>query len=111
MASRLREFKKLVDKHFRQYKLPNEYAQLLHVTPNYLNNITKEVWGKSPGAVIRERIILEAQRLLINVNLNVTEIAYQLNFHDNSYFTKFFKKYSGMTPEQFRKHHGISNNL
>jgi AraC-like DNA-binding protein len=103
----LRNFKKLVNTIFRQHKLPKEYAQMLHVTPNYLNNVTKEVWGKSSGTVIRERIILEAQRLLVNADLTITEIAYQLNFQDNSYFTKFFKKYSGMTPEQFRRKYVI----
>jgi AraC family transcriptional activator of pobA len=60
-------------------------------------------WGYLPVRVIRNRVILEAKRLLVNLDLNITEIAGKLNFADNSYFTKFFKKYTGQTPEEFRK--------
>jgi AraC family transcriptional activator of pobA len=59
--------------------------------------------GIPAGEVIRNRIALEAKRLLINNDLTVQEIAGQLNFADNSYFTKFFKKQVGITPEEFRK--------
>jgi len=59
--------------------------------------------GKSAGEVIRDRVILEAKRLLVNLDLTITNIAGKLNFADNSYFTKFFKKYTGQTPEDFRK--------
>ena len=59
--------------------------------------------GIPAGEVIRNRIILEAKRLLINNDMTVLEIANHLNFADNSYFTKFFKKLEGVTPEEFRK--------
>jgi AraC-like DNA-binding protein len=59
--------------------------------------------GISAGELIRDRILLEAKRLLINLDLTISEIAYQLNFSDNSYFTKFFKKYTGQKPDEFRK--------
>jgi AraC-like DNA-binding protein len=59
--------------------------------------------GISAGEVIRNRVLLEAKRLLINLDLNIAEIGYRLNFNDNSYFTKFFKKYTGQLPEEFRK--------
>jgi len=57
----------------------------------------------SAGELIRNRVILEAKRLLINLNMTVAEIADSLNFKDNSYFARFFKKYTGSTPEEFRK--------
>jgi AraC-like DNA-binding protein len=47
--------------------------------------------------------LLEAKRLLVNLDLNIAEIADRLNFNDNSYFTKFFKKYTALTPEEFRR--------
>jgi AraC-like DNA-binding protein len=53
--------------------------------------------------------MLQAKRLLTNPNLTITEIAWQLNFTDNSYFTKFFRKIAGVSPEEFRKN--ILNNL
>jgi len=99
----LKNFQKLIEKNFSALKLPKEYAQLLYITPNHLNAVCNDILGVSAGDVIRNRILLEAKRLLINLDLSVSEIAYRLNFNDNSYFTKFFKKYAGLTPEEFRK--------
>jgi AraC-like DNA-binding protein len=100
--SLLRNYQKLVEKNFISLRLPKEYAQLLFISPNHLNALCNEVLGISAGEVIRNRIMLEAKRLLINLKLTISEIAYQLNFMDNSYFTKFFKKHTGLTPEKFR---------
>ena len=99
----LQNFRRLVEEHFLQQRLPKEYAAMLYVTPNYLNALSRDVLGISAGELIRERVILEAKRLLINAGMSISEIAYQLNFQDHSYFTKFFKKYAGVTPEVFRK--------
>lgn len=99
----LRNFRKLVEQHYMQLKLPKEYAALLYVTPNYLNAFCRHMLGKSAGEIIRDRVLLEAKRLLTNADMSIASIAWQLNFADNSYFTKFFKKYTGVTPEEFRK--------
>jgi AraC-like DNA-binding protein len=99
----LQNFKHLIDKQFRRIKLPKEYAELLYITPNHLNALCQDLLGKTAGDVIRDRVLLEAKRLLTNANMTIAEIAYDLNFQDNSYFTRFFKKYTGVTPEEFRK--------
>jgi len=99
----LRNFKLLIEKNYKQFKLPKEYASLLYITPNYLNALCNDVLGISAGEMIRNRVILEAKRLLVNLDLPVANIAYELNFADNSYFSKFFKKHVGVTPEEFRK--------
>jgi AraC family transcriptional activator of pobA len=99
----LQSFRKLTDKHFATLRLPKDYAALLYITPNHLNALCNDMLGIAAGEVIRNRVILEAKRLLVNLDLNITEIAGKLNFADNSYFTKFFKKYTGLTPEDFRK--------
>lgn len=99
----LQSFRKLTDKNFATLKLPKDYAALLYITPNHLNAMCNDILGISAGDVIRNRVILEAKRLLVNLDLNITAIAGQLNFADNSYFTKFFKKHTGQTPEEFRK--------
>jgi len=99
----LKNFKQLVEKNYKTLKLPKEYAELLYITSNHLNAVCKDVLGIPAGELIRNRVALEAKRLLINFELSVSEIAYQLNFKDNSYFTKFFKKQTGLTPEEFRK--------
>jgi AraC-like DNA-binding protein len=99
----VRAFKLLIDKRFRELKLPKDYAELLHVTPNHLNAVCHELVGKTAGELIRDRVVLEAKRLLVNADLSITQIAYELNFGDGSYFTKFFRKYAGGTPEEFRR--------
>ena len=99
----IRNFIKLIENNFTEMRLPGAYADLLNVTPNHLNALVKENLGKQAGEVIRERILLEAKRLLVNKDLTISEIAYRLNFSDNSYFTRFFRKYGGVTPEAFRE--------
>lgn len=96
-------FRKLVNTYYAEKRLPKEYAAILYVTPNHLNALCNDLLGISAGELIRDRVLLEAKRLLVNVDISISEIAYQLNFTDNSYFTKFFKKYTGVTPEEFRK--------
>lgn len=98
-----KSFQRLVEKNFAELKLPRDYAALLYITPNHLNALCNEVVSLSAGEVIRNRIVLEAKRLLMNFDLSISEIAYRLNFQDNSYFTKFFKKQEGIGPEEFRK--------
>jgi len=97
------DFKKLVEENFTTIRLPKDYAALLFITPGQLNNISKEIAGIAAGEIIRNRVILEAKRLLVNFNLTITDIAGQLNFADNSYFVRFFRKYTGLTPDAFRK--------
>ncbi len=99
----LKNFQKLIEKNYKKLKLPMEYAALLYITPNHLNGLCKDYTGIAAGELIRNRVILEAKRMLINQHLSIAEIAYELNFNDNSYFTKFFKKQVGVTPEEFRK--------
>ncbi|MVN90235.1 AraC family transcriptional regulator [Mucilaginibacter aquatilis] len=99
----LRNFQTLIEKYYRTLRLPKDYAAMLYITPNHLNALCKDALNLSAGEVIRNRITLEAKRLLINLQLGISEIAAQLNFEDNSNFTKFFKKQTGLTPEVFRK--------
>ena len=99
----IKNFISLVDQNFKELHLPKEYAELLFVTPNHLNSVCKEYLGTQAGEVIRNRIMLEAKRLLILPDWTISQVAYELSFNDNSYFTKFFKKVEGKTPEEFRK--------
>ncbi|RPD41980.1 AraC family transcriptional regulator [Chitinophaga barathri] len=98
----LRNFRQLINKHYRRLRLPKEYAELMYITPNHLNALCQDLLGKTAGELIRERVLLEAKRMLTNEDLTVTQIATDLNFEDNSYFSRFFKKYEGITPEEFR---------
>ena len=102
---KIREFESLIEKNFKKYHLVTEYAALLHITPNYLNAICSRRKGKAAGEVIRDRIILEAKRLLTHSDKTIMQIAYDLGFEDNSYFGRFFRKYCGQTPAGFRYSH------
>ena len=79
-----------------------EYAKQLAITPNHLTQIVKSVMGKTPISIIQEKRIIEIKRLLLHSSKNVSQIADYLNFTDQSYFTKYFKKNTGITPLQYR---------
>lgn len=98
----LRQFERLIETHFRDKRLPREYAEMLFITPNHLNALVSAALGKSAGELIRERVLLEAKRLLVNSDLSISQIASELNFEDNAYFARFFKKHTGVPPEMFR---------
>lgn len=99
----LRNFERLIEQNFRDKRLPRDYAEMLFVTPNHLNALVNAALGKSAGELIRDRIVLEAKRLLVNSDHNITQIADHLHFEDNAYFSRFFKKHTGVTPEYFRQ--------
>lgn len=98
----LYRFEKMVEDNYATHHYPKYYADKLAITANYLNFICKEVSGNTAGEIIRNRIILEAKRLLINSEFSISQIAFQLGFDDNSYFTKFFKANAEISPSEFR---------
>jgi AraC family transcriptional regulator, transcriptional activator of pobA len=104
----LRTFERLIEEHFREKRLPRDYAELLFITPNHLNALVNASIGKPAGELIRDRVVLEAKRLLANSDLNISQVAAALNFEDNAYFTRFFKKYTGVAPEVFRQEYAKS---
>jgi len=101
----LRNFEKLIEQHFKEKRLPRDYAEMLFITPNHLNALSNSVLGKPAGELIRERVVLEGKRLLVNSDYTVTQIADMLHFEDNAYFTRFFKKNTSMSPEIFRQYY------
>ncbi len=98
----LRRFKQLLNERFREITSIYEYAYLLSISPNYLNIVVKETTGKTANTLMHERVFLEAKRLLIQKNADITQIAYDLGFKDASYFARFFRKASGQSPTEFR---------
>ncbi len=97
------EFEKLIEKNFQSRKLPSDYAEMMHLTANYLNKICKEETGQTAGKIIRKRVIIEAQRLLQYTNYSINEIADRLGFENASYFITLFKKETKFPPDQFRR--------
>jgi len=99
----VQQFTDLVEHHYANWKHPKKYAMELNISANYLNQVCNQVTGNSAGRIIRERQILEAKRLLTNITLSIKEISVLLNFKDNSYFSKFFKRHCNLSPEEFRQ--------
>lgn len=96
-------FKHLLRELYVKEKRPAEYASRLNVSRVYLNEAVKAVTGMSVGAFIRNHIVLNAKRMLVHTDLDVNEIAENLGYEDNSYFSRIFRKETGMTPSEFRK--------
>jgi AraC-like DNA-binding protein/mannose-6-phosphate isomerase-like protein (cupin superfamily) len=96
-----RFFHFLEENHQKNLSL-NEYARMVGVTANHLTQMVKQLTGKTSSQIIKDKQLLEIKRLLVHTNLSVSEIATQLNFEDQSYFTKVFKREAGVTPLQFR---------
>ncbi|HVZ55340.1 MAG TPA: helix-turn-helix transcriptional regulator [Chitinophagaceae bacterium] len=78
------------------------YAALLNTTPQNLSNACRQAVRQSATEVLADQIIGEAKRLLIYTDKTVSEISFSLDFHDPSHFVKYFKRYTGATPQAFR---------
>ena len=78
-------------------------AEQLGWTPKHLSGVVKEVSGKTVGEWIDEFVILEAKALLNSSSMNIQEIADRLSFANQSFFGKYFKHYTGMSPKEYRK--------
>lgn len=80
-----------------------EYARELQMTPVHLNRICQSIVGKSALQVVQDYIIIEAKRHLLYSSYTIAEVSHLLNFKDPNYFSRYFKKSTGMTPKAFRK--------
>lgn len=95
-------FQTLVEEHCFKTKTVSDYANQLNVSTKTLNNITQEIINESAKKFIDQILVTQIKRLLINTKLSVKEIAYQSGFDEPTNLYKFFKKYSNVTPENFR---------
>jgi len=103
---RLEEFFELLNTHVVSLKQVSHYATMMNLSPYQLNAITKAMQGKTCSQLIDEHIILEAKRYLLATPNQVNQVAGILGYEDVSYFTRFFKKHTGHTPEAFRSNYG-----
>ncbi|MFB7517770.1 AraC family transcriptional regulator [Streptomyces sp. NPDC056144] len=82
-----------------------ECAELIGVTPGHLTAAVRAASGRTPGALIREARTREAQRLLVGTELSIRQVARRVGFDDPAYFCRFFRRETGRSPGDFRKHH------
>ena len=99
----LEKFQETLEEYFKTEKSPAFYANKLNITTKHLNRISKVTLNKTCSTVIKERILLEAKRLLVHTNNPLASIALQLGFEEYSYFSKTFKTNNSCTPFEFRK--------
>jgi AraC family transcriptional activator of pobA len=82
---------------------PSFYAGKLNVHPNHLNAVAKRITGKTAGALVSNTLITSAKSLLRQTHLSIKEVAFKLHFKKPTHFTSFFKKATGLTPQQYRE--------
>lgn len=104
----LQKLKDSIEEHFRTKHSASNYADLLHITPKALAKITKTHFNKTLTDLISERIIIEAKRELYLTNKPVKEIASELGYDDEHYFSRFFKTNADVSPQLYRETVGFA---
>lgn len=101
-------FQDLVEKHYKTERSMAFYATKFSLSTGAFSKRVKKQFSKSPSQIINERVILEAKKLLHLTYKSIKEIAQELNFEDEFYFSRYFKKNIGVSPSSYRKNVGIS---
>lgn len=95
-------FMKLLPLHFKKERSLQYFANLLYITPKYLTQTIKEITGKTAGDYIDEMVMMEAKVLLNDFSKSIRQVAEELHFSDQFYFSKFFKKHANINPSEYR---------
>lgn len=93
-----------VGENFKNERQVAYYAHKLFITPKHLSSVVKEISGRTAGDWIENYVVMEAKVLLKTTDMTIQEIAVYLNFANQSFFGKYFKHHTGMSPTTYRKH-------
>jgi len=96
----------LIEQHYTDHHPVSFYASRIGITAAHLNVLCRQAVGKSALDLIHERVLLEAKRKLVYTSMPVSVMAYAIGFADPAYFTRFFKRWAGMSPKDFRRQAG-----
>jgi AraC family transcriptional regulator, transcriptional activator of pobA len=99
----LQDLKDAIEKEFKSKHAPRDYAVLLNISLNALTKITKTHFNKSLTNLIAERVIIEAKRELYLTSKSIKQLAYELGYEDEYYFSRFFKKNASISPQMYRE--------
>lgn len=97
-----KEFTQLVMEHYAQERNVSFYAQKMGITPAHLSTTVKQITGKTCVEIISAMVIMDAKSQLKSTDLPIREIAYSLHFTNMSFFGKYFKRYTGVSPQEYR---------
>ena len=96
------QFMKELARHYMQHRSVGFYAAQLHLTPKYLTTIIRKTTGRTASDWIDDYVVLEAKNLLKYSTMSIQEVAYYLSFPNQSFFGKYFKEHTGLTPTAYR---------
>ena len=99
----VKDLMRMVVKHYHTERNISFYAEKMHLSPQHLSTTIKKTTGKTLTNIISSFVIRDAQGKLRSTELSIQEIAYSLNFPDISFFGKYFKRYTGVSPKKYRK--------
>ena len=99
-----KKFINLVRHNYHRLKRPADYAEKLHISVSYLNDTVKKITGLSASLIIQKEILREAQRILYYTDISIKEISDLLGYEDEKYFMRLFRKKTGFSPTEYRKH-------
>ncbi|MDM0026286.1 helix-turn-helix domain-containing protein [Variovorax saccharolyticus] len=98
----VQRYRALIERHFHEHRPLAFYAEALDVTADHLSRVCRAVASSSALALLHERVVLEARRVLVHTPMSVSEVALHLGFDDAAYFSRFFKAEVGCAPSEFR---------
>ena len=104
----LNDLKDAIEKNFQVLHSPGQYADLLNISTPVLNRTVKHHFSKTLSQLISDRIILEAKRQLYLTSKPVKQIAYELGYDDEFYFSRYFKSKLNISPQLFRDTVGVN---
>lgn len=99
------KFMDLLTFHYQQERSVSFYASKLCISSKYLASVIKNVSGKKPRELIKEKILDKIKYMLCYTQLSIKEIAYELNFPNASFLGKYFKAETGVSPSRYREIH------
>ena len=96
-------FMRELENRYRQSRDVSFYAELLNISPKYLNIVTQRITSHTIKTIIDQYVVLQIKQSLTTEEKSIKQLAWEYHFSDLSFFCRYFKQHTGMTPQQFRK--------